>query len=246
MPNIFIAVAAAITLWFSAPALGADYKDPATGMEFVLVQGGCFQMWDSSGYAGEGGGPARRTCLDDYYMGKYEVTQGQWKAIMGTNPSIFKDCGDNCPVEGVSWDEAKEFATLLREKTDNKYRLPFETEWEYAARSRGKNEKWSGTSDEKELQEYAWYEANSGKKPHPVGQKKPNSLGIYDMSGNVWEWMEDKYLKKNDKLGNWEYCVLRGGSWNDSPGGLRFVSRNVSRAIETDLSLGFRVAFPAR
>ena len=190
-------------------------------------------------------GLIREVCVDDLYLGKYEVTQGQWKSIMGSNPSIFKDCGENCPVEDVSWDDAKEFINLLNKKTGKKYRLPYEAEWEYAARSGGKNEVWAGTSDEKELKDYAWYGANSGKRPHPVGQKKPNSLGIYDMSGNVWEWMEDKYFKK-DGAANWEYCVLRGGSWNDSPEGLRFVSRNLSRVIETELSLGFRVALPAR
>lgn len=244
MLKILLAVVITMTLGLYGTARGADYKDPATGMEFVFVKGGCFQMWDIAvdDNKEEGRG---KVCVDDFYIGKYEVTQGQWKALTGNNPSIFKDCGNNCPVEGVSWDDAKEFTNLLNKKTVKKYRLPYEAEWEYAARSRGKNEKWSGTSDEKELQEFAWYEANSGKKPHPVGQKKPNSLGVYDMSGNVWEWMEDKYFK-NDKLGNWEYCVLRGGSWNDSSDGLRFVSRNVSRAIETDLSLGFRVAFPAR
>lgn len=183
--------------------------------------------------------------MDDFYIGKYEVTQGQWKAMMGNNPSLFKDCGDNCPVEGVSWDEAKGFTEVLNKKTGKKYRLPYEAEWEYAARSSGGDKKWAGTSDEKEIKDYAWYGANAGGRPHPVGQREPNSLGIYDLSGNVWEWMEDKHFKK-DRFGSWEYCIIRGGSWNDSSEGLRFVSRNVSRAIETDLSLGFRVAFPAR
>ncbi len=224
-------------------AWGSDYKDPATGIEFVFVKGGCFQMWDAGDESRDEG--RSRVCVDDFYIGRYEVTQRQWKEVMGNNPSIFKDCGDNCPVEGVNWDEAKEFTQILSKQTGKAYRLPYEAEWEYAARNRGKDEKWAGTSDEKELPDYAWYEVNSGKRPHPAGQKRPNGLGIYDMSGNVWEWMENKYFKE-DKWGAWEYCVLRGGSSNESPGGLRFVTRNVSRAIENSTSMGFRVAFPAK
>ena len=231
-----------------ATAWGADYQDPATGMEFVLVPGGCYQMWDSAGAKGAG----REVCVEDFYLGKYEVTQKQWQALMGTNPSIFKGCGENCPVEAVDWDAAKEFTARLGKRDGRNYRLPYEAEWEYAARSRGSDELWAGTSAETELKDYAWYGANTGKGPHPVGQKKPSSLGLYDMSGNVWEWMEDKHIE-HDKAGSlsereftWEYYLLRGGSWDDTPGGLRFVAKNLSRVIETELSLGFRVAYPAR
>ena len=253
--GIFLWASVVITLFRFGPlAWGANYRDPATGMEFVLVKGGCFQTGDIFGNGYPDKSPVHKVCVNDFYIGKYEVTQAQWKAVMGNNPSSFKSCGDNCPVEAVSWDEAKEFLEQLGKKTGKKYRLPLESEWEYAARSGGKKEKWSGTSDKSKLGDYAWYEGNSDGRTHPVGMKKPNGLGIYDMSGNVWEWMEDKHYENFNKRpgsnlevpGKWEYCVLRGGDWSGSPEDLRFVARNVSRAIETDLTIGFRAAFPAR
>lgn len=177
----------------------AEKKDPID-MEFVFVKGGCYQMGNSEGgfFSGEADEkPVHEVCLDDFYMGKYEVTQGQWKAIMGKNPSHFKDCGDNCPVENVSWHDVNGFISKLNKKAgDDIYLLPTEAEWEYAAKSGGKNEKWAGTSNETELNDYVWYSKNSGSKTHPVGQKKPNGLGLYDMSGNVLEWVRDGYYHK--------------------------------------------------
>ncbi|MDP2279759.1 MAG: SUMF1/EgtB/PvdO family nonheme iron enzyme, partial [Nitrospirota bacterium] len=175
--------------------------DPATGMEIVFVKGGCFQMGDTFGDGESDEKPVHEVCVDDYYIGKYEVTQGQWKAIMGNNPSHFKDCGDNCPVEQVSWNDVQEFIQKLNEKNNppsppftkggkGGFRLPTEAEWEYAARSGGKSERYSGGND---IDSVAWYNKNSGGKTHPVGTKQPNGLGIYDMSGNVWEWVNDWY-----------------------------------------------------
>ncbi|MBA4348368.1 MAG: hypothetical protein C0415_00040 [Thermodesulfovibrio sp.] len=212
-----------------------------TGLEMILVKSGCFQMGSDGYYAHE-------VCVDDFYIGKYEVTQGQWKAIMGDNPSRFEDCGDNCPVESVSWDDVQEFINKLNQKTEKNYRLPTEAEWEYAARSGGKNEKWAGTSNQSELGEYAWYRENSGDKTHPVGQKKPpNGLGIYDMSGNVWEWVSDwfdvNYYKNSPKdnpkgPSSGSYKALRGGSWRDDAGARVLRIGQISTSAGTFLAAG--------
>lgn len=227
-------------------------KPSVPDIEMVFVKGGCYQMGNDGYYAHE-------VCADDFYMGKYEVTQGQWKAIMGNNPSYFKDCGDNCPVEQVSWNDIQEFINKLNSKTGKNYRLPTETEWEYAARSGGRNEKYAGTSNKSELKDYAWYDRNSGSKTHPVGQKKPNGLGLYDMSGNVWEWVNDWYdsdyyknSPKNNPTGpsNGKGKVRRGGSWrNFYSGGLEATYRNWSdpayRSKKSDAYglLGFRLVW---
>ncbi|MBI5047341.1 MAG: SUMF1/EgtB/PvdO family nonheme iron enzyme [Deltaproteobacteria bacterium] len=212
------------------------YKDSSTGMELVYVKGGCYQMGDSFGDGRSNEKPIHEVCVDDFYIGQYEVTQKEWREVMGSNPSKFKGC-DNCPVERVNWNDIKEFINKLNQKTGKKYRLPTEAEWEYAARSVGKNEKWAGTSNESELGDYAWYDKNSGSKTHPVGQKKPNGLGIYDMSGNVWEWVEDGYDEnyyrnspRTNPVGpsSSHYKVRRGGSWLDVPKLLRASYRSES------------------
>jgi formylglycine-generating enzyme required for sulfatase activity len=234
---------------------GKTYKDPITGMEFIFVKGGCYEMGDTFGDGYDNEKPVHEVCVDDFYIGKYEVTQAQWKAIMGNNPSYFKDCGDNCPVEQVSWNEIQEFINKLNQGAGtNKYRLPTEAEWEYAARSGGKKEKYAGTSNESELGEYAWYDKNSGSKTHPVGQKKPNGLGIYDMSGNVWEWVQDWYDEnyyrsspKDNPKGAYsgQYRVLRGGSWIFIPRLIRAAYRDWLGPTVRNSRGGFRVALPA-
>jgi formylglycine-generating enzyme required for sulfatase activity len=154
-------------------------------------------------------------------MGKTEVTQAQWKAIMGSNPSNFK--GDNLPVEQVSWDDVQIFLSKLNAKTGKTYRLPTEAEWEYAAGG-GENNRtiFAGINDESSLGNYAWYSANSNNTTHAVGTKQPNQLGLYDMSGNVWEWCSDWYgadyyansPQTNPKgPSSGSYRVLRVGSW---------------------------------
>ena len=141
----------------------------------------------------------------NYEIGKTEVTQGQWKAVMGGNTSDLNKCGDNCPVERVSWDDAKEYIQKLNAKTGKQYRLPSEDEWEYACYGGSQSEYCGGGN----IDAVAWYESNSGGKTHPVGQKQANGYGLYDMSGNVWEWVDDCY-DEGCKL-----RVLRGGSWLD-------------------------------
>jgi formylglycine-generating enzyme required for sulfatase activity len=164
---------------------------PLTDLHMVDVPGGCFQRgcgdWDDECVGNEQ--PVRQVCLDPFHLGKYEVTQEQWERLMGYNPSWFRK-GGQYPVESVSWHDVQEFMRRLTQLTDERFRLPTEAEWEFAARSGGKPEKYAGGSDVDAL---AWYAANSGRSSHPVGQKVPNGLGMHDMSGNVWEWVQDWY-----------------------------------------------------
>lgn len=240
------------------------FKDPATGMEMVFVKGGCFQMGDTFGDGVSDEKPVHEVCVNDFYIGKYEVTQGQWQSVMGNNPwqllnvmgnnpSHFKNCGDDCPVERVSWDDVQEFIRKLNQQSGKDYRLPTEAEWEYAAKSGGKSEKWPGTSSGKSLGNYAWYDANSGNKTHPVGQKLPNGLGLHDMSGNVWEWCSDRYSSiyynqsprdNPDGPSFGSYRVLRGGSWSNDSRFVRAVIRGMVSPVSRIYCYGFRLALP--
>ncbi len=156
--------------------------------------------------------PVHKVCLDGFWMGKYEVTQEQWVKVIGKNPSEFKKCGGNCPVESVTWYACQAFT----KKLGYKFSLPSEAQWEYAARSGGRDEIYSGSNDADRV---AWYSETTKTKTHPVGAKDPNGLGIYDMSGNVWEWCQDwrgSYLPnevKNPKgPSSGAYRVIRGGA----------------------------------
>jgi len=232
----------------ATPSRSDTYIDPATGMEFVLVKGGCFQMGDTFGDGDSDEMPAHEVCVDDYYIGKYEVTQGQWRNIRGNNPSRFSYCGDNCPVDQVSWNDIQDYIRILNQRTGKNYRLPTEAEWEYAARSGGKSEKYSGGND---LDSVAWYDSNSGDQTHQVGQKQPNGLGIYDMSGNVWEWCQDWYSDsyyksspRNNPQGpsSERDRVLRGGSWYSSAAGTRATYRFRYNPDYWNYYFGFRLA----
>ena len=237
------------------PTLVSAYTDPVTGMEFVFVKGGCFDMGDTFGGGSSDEKPVHNVCVSDFSIGKYEVTQGQWKTIMGSNPSHLSSCGDTCPVEEVSWDDAQGFIQKLNSRTGKSYRLPTEAEWEYAARSGGKKEKYAGTSSDSELGNYAWYYLNSGSKTHPVGQKQPNSLGLYDMTGNVWEWVSDlydeNYYKRSPRdnpqgPSSGRDRVLRGGSWDGIPGSIRASVRGSDDPSDRDFYSGFRIASSPR
>lgn len=143
----------------------------------------------------------------NYEMGKYEVTQKEWRDVMGNNPSYFTSCGDHCPVEQVSWDDIQEFLQKLNQKTGRQYRLPSEEEWEYACYG-GSQTEYCGDND---INAVAWHKGNSNQTSHPVGQKQANGYGLYDMCGNVWEWMENTYDNEHDRRS------LRGGSWYTHP-----------------------------
>jgi len=238
------------------PVAGEVWKDNYLGMEFVWVDGGCFEMgcglWAGDCFDDER--PVHEVCVNGFWMGKYEVTQGQWERVMGSNPSHFKD-GANYPIEQVSWNDAQEFIHILKQKAGKKFRLPTEAEWEYAARSGGKHEKWAGTSSEYELGSKAWYSFNSGSKTHPVGQKRPNGLGLHDMSGNVWEWCQDWYDKdyyRNSPRNNPEgpgggnFKVFRGGSHINEPSIIRASVRNWFAPSGPHSTIGFRLVVSSK
>ena len=187
----------------------------------VWVEGGTFRMGATSEQGSDAESdekPVHSVTLSGYYIGKTEVTQALWKAVMGSNPSSFK--GDNLPVEQVSWNDCQEFIRKLNSLTGQNFRLPTEAEWEFACRG-GNNSRGYKYSGSNYIDNVAWYDGNSGDKTHPVGTKAPNELGIYDMSGNVWEWSADWYgdyssgAQTNPKgpYGG-SYRVYRGGSWN--------------------------------
>jgi len=184
-------------------------------MKLVLISAGKFTM-------GEGEDQHEVTLSKPFYMGVTEVTQAQYQAVMGANPSDFK--GETNPVDSVSWDNATEFCKKLYKKTRQAVRLPTEAEWEYACRAGSNTHFCFGDADEG-LGDYAWYDANSDYTTHPVGKKKPNAWGLYDMHGNVWEWCSDWYLgeyaagQAADPTGpaRGSARVIRGGCWYASP-----------------------------
>ena len=224
---------------------GQVSSDPFEG-QMVFVQGGSFMMGSNDGGYNEE--PVHQVTLSDFYIGKFQVTQFQWKAIMGGNPSHFK--GDDLPVEQVSWNDVQEFIKKLNEKTGKKYRLPTEAEWEYAARG-GRNTRGYKYAGSDNFDEVAWHFYNSGYKTHPVGQKEPNELGLYDMSGNVWEWCQDWYelgYYKNSPKNNPTGPVTgsnrvdrRGGSWADNADYCRVSYRGYYTPDVRRVHLGFRL-----
>ena len=216
--------------------------------EMVKVEAGSFIMGCTSeqGNCDSDERPYHRvTISSDYYMGKFEVTQELYEAVMGVNPSNFK--GFDRPVEMVRWNDAQEFCAELSRMTGRRFRLPTEAEWEYAARGGKKSTsaKFSGSSS---VANVAWYTDNSGGQTHPVGKLRPNELGLYDMSGNVWEWCQDWYGSygsntQTDPQGpsSGQRRVLRGGSWFGKASNCRVANRNGNSPDYRYNSNGFRV-----
>ena len=235
----------------SVVVVADDSKPEMPRIDMVLVKGGCFMMGDTSGDGEEEEKPVHEVCLDDFYVGVHEVTQRQWQTVMGNNPSRFKK-SDDLPVEKVSWEDVKVFIKKINDLSGGRiFRLPTEAEWEYSCRSGGKEETYCG-GDNIEL--VARFRSNSVFSTHTVGSRSPNGLGIYDMSGNVWEWVEDWYGKKYYLTESKEPLrnptgpaggllkVSRGGAWDYDPWFNRASHRNRSWPDSRHFSLGFRLA----
>jgi formylglycine-generating enzyme required for sulfatase activity len=258
-----------LTLLFAVPAqalfgLGEKTHTNSIGMEFVLIPAGSyFQEVNIVNEFNEKLYNPKMIVSKPFYLGKYEVTQEQWVAVMGNNPSSSK--GRTNPVEYVSWDDVQEFIKRLNAKEGhNRYRLPTETEWELAARGGTKTMFFFMKKDEgtwgdaaRQLDVYAWFEDNSGEKTHPVGQKKPNPYGLYDVYGNVIEWVQDWYeeLPQDREIrdyrgpANGSGRVTRGGSWGDSAEHCRSAYRRRYTPAKRDyqydyrhIGIGFRLA----
>lgn len=217
----------------------------------VAVKGGEFTMGCTSEQGGDcfdNEKPAHIVTVNSFQMGKYQVTQAQWRAVMGSNPSKFNGC-DDCPVENVSWHDIQDFIRKLNQQTGKNYRLPTEAEWEFAARggNKSKGYRYAGSDD---LWSVAWH-GKPRDKTHAVGQKQMNELGIYDMSGNVLEWCEDWHgvyssspqtNPKGPQTGL--YRVLRGGSWIADAESCRVSARNIDNPYDRLNLYGFRLVLP--
>jgi formylglycine-generating enzyme required for sulfatase activity len=234
----------ALCVTMGVSAQQTDKTFTVKGVSFVMkpVAGGTFQMGYNLAYDEC---PVHSVTLSSYYIGKTEVTQALWEAVMGSNPSSFK--GNNLPVEQVSWEDCQTFITKLNQLTGQKFRLPTEAEWEYAARG-GKNSKGYEYSGSNKLGDEAWY---NSKKTHPVATKQPNELGIYDMTGNVDEWCQDWYddsyyrnSPSKDPSGptSGTHRVYRGHNWYSTAKRCRVSSRDRHDPSGGNYFMGFRLA----
>lgn len=198
------------------------FKDCADCPEMVIVPGGSFEM----GGAGDNERPIHRATVKGFALGKTEVTQAQWRALMGNNPSHFSSCGDDCPVEKVNWEEAQEFARKLSRKTGKAYRLPSEAEWEYACRAGGRHAHCGGD----DLSSLGWAKQSFLGETHPVARKPPNAWGLHDMSGNVWEWVADCW----------------NGSYSGAPGdGSAWMNGDCSEHVARGVGYGVKQNIPS-
>lgn len=252
---------------------GSAYTDPTMGMEFVFVKGGCYKMGSPSGEKDrvKDEGPVHEVCVDDFYMGKYEVTNEQYRRYRSShNSKDYKGNslnGDNQPAVYVSWEEAVKYAEWLSDKTGKRYRLPTEAEWEYAARGGTTTSRYWGDNPDKAckyanvhdrtsknaFKDFTWENHNCDdgyKVTAPVGRFKPNNFGLHDMLGNVWEWVHDKHdndaykqhSRNNPAVeGSGGRRVVRGGSWYNLPMSVRCAERGNYAPFLSDYDLGFRL-----
>jgi len=232
------------------PDPGAVWLEPFTGMEFVWIKEGCYTMGSREDEPGKRPDeiPDHEVCLNGMWIGKYEVTQGQWKKVLGSNPAFFGKKMDY-PVESISWASIQAFIKKLNQMNKEKYafRLPTEAEWEYACKSGGTGERFCGGD---QLDRIAWHKENCDRTPHPVGKKEPNNAGLYDMSGNVSEWVADTYSadaykthgKKNPVSKDaGPDRVTRGGSWTQEREECRSAARNFFPEKRGKFNIGFRL-----
>jgi formylglycine-generating enzyme required for sulfatase activity len=229
----------------------ADKLKEMPVIKMVLVKGGCFQMGDSTGDGDDDERPVHEVCLSDYSISETEVTQELWEIIMDTNPLPRYARSPKKPVTNISWIWANRFIQELNTLTDRFYRLPTEAEWEYAARERGRDIVWSGTNDESLIGRYAWFVDNSAGKFHDVKSKRANGLGLYDMSGNASEWVDDNFgfeyyqtSPVKDPYGK-EMSLLRsirGGSILNDVYNLRTTFRYAGEPVLPNTMVGFRLA----
>lgn len=240
---------AGANICFKVEANSGRFMVNGVSFDMVRVEGGTFRM---GGTAEQGTDaydrekPVHSVTLSSYYIGKNEVTQALWQAVMGSNPSNFK--GSNLPVECVSWNDCQNFIQKLNSLTGRNFRLPTEAEWEFACRG-GNNSRGYKYSGSNNLGSVAWYDDNSGGQTHPVGTKAPNELGIYDMSGNVWEWCNDWYdnyaaNSQTNPTGpqSGSGRVDRGGSWSHNARRCRSSYRDDCYPAGRGIDLGLRLA----
>ena len=221
------------------PAKITTYEVNGVSFDMVEVEGGNYLMGDDNSVK-ENEKPAHKETIATFHIGKTEVTQELWEAVMGTNPSNFNGEA-NLPVEEVSWTDCNTFIAKLNELTGKNFRLPTEAEWEYAARGGNKSQGYT-YSGGNTIDDVAWYTSNSSSKTHPVAQKEPNELGIYDMSGNVYEWTSDNYSADYSKSRTSSDRVYRGGSWDSPATNLRVANRNSGIETNSGSTRGLRLA----
>ncbi|MBI5526847.1 MAG: formylglycine-generating enzyme family protein [Deltaproteobacteria bacterium] len=231
-----LALAAGLRLCVYVPPPARLGRLNAAKIDWVDVPGGSYEMGCSPGdNCRDNEKPRHKVSVRAFRMGKYEVTQGQFREVMESNPSNFDNCGADCPVEQVTWQEARDFCAKVGG------RLPTEEEWEYAARA-GTMARSVCLDDSQCFRDMAWFDANAGRRTHPVGQKRANGFGLHDMVGNVWEWTDNCWSANYSDVKDCRYRVFRGGSLNSRLGALRFSLRYGDLPDIRWLFHGFRCA----